>query len=78
MVWEEYKRYKITLGGVSPRTTSGVAGGMYIATSDEHDEKGDVITDRHVPELRRQMHSKRLKNLEKVRGTRAPLFERRG
>ncbi|MEM1888333.1 MAG: 2-oxoacid:acceptor oxidoreductase subunit alpha [Pyrobaculum sp.] len=78
LVWEEYKRYKITLSGVSPRTTPGVAGGMYIATSDEHDEKGDVITDRHVPEIRRQMHSKRLKKLEKVVEELAPPFLKDG
>ncbi|MFN7105919.1 MAG: 2-oxoacid:acceptor oxidoreductase subunit alpha [Pyrobaculum sp.] len=65
-VWEEYKRYKITESGVSPRSIPGTPGGMYIATSDEHDERGDVITDRHLPEVRKVMHAKRMRKLEKV------------
>jgi len=65
-VWEEYKRYKITESGVSPRTIPGVPGGMHIATSDEHDERGDVITDRHLPEVRRAMHDKRMRKLAKI------------
>jgi 2-oxoglutarate ferredoxin oxidoreductase subunit alpha len=39
LVWEEYKRYKITDGGVSPRAVPSTPGGMHIATSDEHDER---------------------------------------
>ncbi|AAL63563.1 2-oxoacid ferredoxin oxidoreductase alpha subunit [Pyrobaculum aerophilum str. IM2] len=66
LVWEEYKRYKITESGVSPRTIPGVPGGMHIATSDEHDERGDVITDRHLPEVRRAMHDKRMRKLAKI------------
>ncbi|MFB6490909.1 MAG: 2-oxoacid:acceptor oxidoreductase subunit alpha [Thermoproteus sp. AZ2] len=66
VVWEEYKRYKLTETGVSPRTIPGVPGGMHIATSDEHDERGDVITDRHVPELRKAMHEKRLRKLKAI------------
>ncbi|CCC82084.1 2-oxoacid ferredoxin oxidoreductase, gamma-alpha subunit [Thermoproteus tenax Kra 1] len=66
VVWEEFKRYKITDSGVSPRTIPGVPGGMYIATSDEHDERGDVITDRHLPDLRKAMHNKRMIKLAKI------------
>ena len=66
LVWEEYKRYKITESGVSPRAIPGTPGGMHIATSDEHDERGDVITDRHMPEIRKAMHAKRMKKLAKV------------
>jgi 2-oxoglutarate ferredoxin oxidoreductase subunit alpha len=66
LVWEEYKRYKITDSGVSPRAVPGTPGGMHIATSDEHDERGDVITDRHMPEVRKAMHAKRMKKLAKV------------
>jgi 2-oxoglutarate ferredoxin oxidoreductase subunit alpha len=66
LVWEEYKRYKITDSGVSPRAVPGTPGGMHVATSDEHDERGDVITDRHVPEVRKAMHAKRMKKLAKV------------
>jgi 2-oxoglutarate ferredoxin oxidoreductase subunit alpha len=66
LVWEEYKRYKITDSGLSPRAVPGTPGGMHIATSDEHDERGDVITDRHMPEVRKAMHAKRMKKLAKV------------
>jgi 2-oxoglutarate ferredoxin oxidoreductase subunit alpha len=66
LVWEEYNRYKITDSGVSPRAVPGTPGGMHIATSDEHDERGDVITDRHMPEVRKAMHAKRMKKLAKV------------
>jgi 2-oxoglutarate ferredoxin oxidoreductase subunit alpha len=66
VVWEEYKRYKLTDDGVSPRTVPGIPGGMHVATSDEHDERGDVITDRHLPEVRRAMHDKRMRKLAKV------------
>lgn len=66
LVWEEYRRYKLTDSGVSPRTIPGVPGGMHVATSDEHDERGDVITDVHKPELRKAMHLKRMKKLDKV------------
>ncbi len=66
LVWEEYRRYKITDSGVSPRAIPGTPGGMHVATSDEHDERGDVITDRHMPEVRKAMHAKRMKKLAKV------------
>jgi len=66
LVWEEYKRYKITESGVSPRAIPGTPGGMHVATSDEHDERGDVITDRHMPEIRKAMHAKRMRKLAKV------------
>ena len=67
VIWEEYKRYKLTETGVSPRTVPGVPGGMHIATSDEHDERGDVITDRHEPKLRRAMMEKRMRKLDYIR-----------
>lgn len=66
VLWEEYKRYKITESGVSPRAIPGTPGGMHIATSDEHDERGDVITDTHKPEIRKAMHRKRMVKLEKI------------
>jgi 2-oxoglutarate ferredoxin oxidoreductase subunit alpha len=75
VVWEEYKRYKITASGVSPRALPGTPGGMHIATSDEHDERGDVITDRHVPEVRRAVHEKRMRKLVKIaEGMEPPLL----
>ncbi|ABO07988.1 2-oxoacid:acceptor oxidoreductase subunit alpha [Pyrobaculum calidifontis] len=66
LVWEEYKRYKIAESGVSPRALPGTPGGMHIATSDEHDERGDVITDTHQPAIRKAMHQKRMVKLTKI------------
>ncbi|MBP1450178.1 MAG: 2-oxoacid:acceptor oxidoreductase subunit alpha, partial [Thermoproteus sp.] len=66
VIWEEYKRYKLTDSGISPRTIPGVPGGMHVATSDEHDERGDIITDRHLPEVRRAMHEKRMKKIKLI------------
>lgn len=37
---KEYRRYKVTDDGVSPRTVPGMKGGLYIANSDEHDPYG--------------------------------------
>lgn len=37
---KEYRRYKVTEDGVSPRVLPGMRGGLYIANSDEHDPYG--------------------------------------
>lgn len=37
---EDYRRYRITESGISPRTIPGTPGGMYFATGLEHDEYG--------------------------------------
>jgi 2-oxoglutarate ferredoxin oxidoreductase subunit alpha len=64
-----YLRYKVTEDGISPRTIPGVANGMYIAGSDEHDESGVLISDRRAgfPEMlevrKSQMH-KRMKKMD--------------
>ncbi len=78
IVREEYRRYKITESGVSPRSIPGTPGGMYIATSDEHDERGDIITDRHVPEVRKAMHQKRMKKLTQLAEEMEPPLVREG
>jgi len=41
----EYKRYAYTPTGVSPRSIPGQPGLQYIVGSDEHDEKGHLISD---------------------------------
>jgi 2-oxoglutarate ferredoxin oxidoreductase subunit alpha len=41
----DYKRYAYTPSGVSPRSIPGQAGLQYIVGSDEHDEKGHLISD---------------------------------
>lgn len=68
----EYKRYIDTDDGVSPRLQPGVPGGMYVSASDEHDEKGVVISDvlaglPEALEIRNVIHSKRMRKLEMAR-----------
>jgi 2-oxoglutarate ferredoxin oxidoreductase subunit alpha len=41
----DYKRYQYTPSGVSPRSLPGQVGLQWIAGSDEHDEKGHLISD---------------------------------
>ncbi len=41
----DYLRYQYTPTGVSPRSFPGQAGLQYVAGSDEHDEKGHLVSD---------------------------------
>jgi 2-oxoglutarate/2-oxoacid ferredoxin oxidoreductase subunit alpha len=41
----EYLRYQYTDSGVSPRAIPGQAGLQFVAGSDEHDEKGHLVSD---------------------------------
>ncbi len=57
----DYKRFKLTESGLSPRTALGMKGGLFWHTGDEHDEHGHIIED---PTVRVQMMDKRAKKLE--------------
>jgi len=58
----EYKRYKITESGVSPRMIPGkVPGEAVLTDSHEHDEYGHITED---PKLRTEMVLKRMRKLE--------------
>jgi 2-oxoglutarate ferredoxin oxidoreductase subunit alpha len=60
----EYKRYKITESGVSPRAVPGVVGHIHTAASDEHDEDGVLISDEFTnPLKRRAMMEKRMRKV---------------
>jgi 2-oxoglutarate ferredoxin oxidoreductase subunit alpha len=60
----EYKRYKITESGVSPRAVPGVVGHTHTAASDEHDEDGVLISDEFTnPVKRRAMMEKRMRKV---------------
>jgi 2-oxoglutarate ferredoxin oxidoreductase subunit alpha len=66
---ERYKRYEVTEDGVSPRLIPGVEGHMYTSASDEHDERGIVVSDvlaglPYAKETRLKMHPKRMRKLE--------------
>jgi 2-oxoglutarate ferredoxin oxidoreductase subunit alpha len=66
---EEFLRYRITETGVSPRSIPGQPDLAFVAGSDEHNEKGDLISDvlagipQHV-QLRARMMEKRMRKLQ--------------
>lgn len=57
----DYRRYRITDTGVSPRTIPGTKNGMHVASSYEHDERG---MEREEEAIRVAMHDKRFRKLE--------------
>ncbi|OLS25224.1 MAG: 2-oxoglutarate synthase subunit KorA [Candidatus Heimdallarchaeota archaeon LC_2] len=64
-----YQRYKLTEDGISPRVIPGVVGGSHDAGSDEHDESGELVSDRRAgyPEaihVRKQQMEKRMKKMD--------------
>jgi 2-oxoglutarate ferredoxin oxidoreductase subunit alpha len=68
-----YLRYKITESGVSPRAVPGVPGHLHVASSDEHDEDGVLISDEYTnPKKRRAMHEKRMRKVEGMLKSVAP------
>ncbi len=56
-----FKRYRFTENGISPRTIPGMKKGIYTATSDEHDEEGNITEE---IEERVKMMQKRMKKLD--------------
>jgi len=71
---KDYKRFLITKDGISPRLIPGAPNGMYVSASDEHDEKGEVISDvlAGLPaslEIRNRIHSKRMRKMDYARAT---------
>jgi 2-oxoglutarate ferredoxin oxidoreductase subunit alpha len=61
---EDYKRFRFTETGISPRAVPGHPKAVYVATGDEHAEDGRITED---PALRRKMVEKRLRKLELAR-----------
>jgi 2-oxoglutarate/2-oxoacid ferredoxin oxidoreductase subunit alpha len=60
----DYKRYKITESGISPRAIPGVQGYTHTASSDEHAEDGVLISDEFTnPTKRRAMMEKRMRKM---------------
>lgn len=60
---QDYKRFKLTKNGISPRAIPGVVGGMCVATGLEHDERGKPQYDAQTHLL---MTEKRYRKLENV------------
>jgi 2-oxoglutarate ferredoxin oxidoreductase subunit alpha len=60
----DYKRYKFTESGISPRAVPGVPGHTHTAATDEHDEDGVLISDEFTnPVKRRAMMEKRMRKV---------------
>ena len=57
---QDYKRYRLSKNGISPRGIPGYGEGLVLADSDEHDEKGHITEDL---DLRVEMVNKRLAKL---------------
>ena len=63
----EFLRYEDTVSGVSPRAVPGQEGLIFVAGSDEHDERGDLISDVHTdPAKRVLMMDKRMRKLASI------------
>jgi 2-oxoglutarate ferredoxin oxidoreductase subunit alpha len=60
---QEYKRFRFTETGVSPRVLLGTKNGLHWYTGDEHNEEGHISEE---PLNRRLMVEKRMKKLELV------------
>jgi len=65
----DYKRYALTVDGVSPRGVPGFGSGLIAVDSDEHDESGHITEDLGI---RAKMVEKRLKKLDLIRDECAP------
>ena len=60
---EEYKRFRFTETGISPRAPLGMKNAVQWCTGDEHNEKGHISEE---PLNRRKMMEKRMRKLELV------------
>lgn len=60
---QNYKRYKITEDGISPRAVPGQKNCMHVASSYEHDEEG---YEREEEEIRIAMHNKRFRKMDEA------------
>jgi len=61
---KDYKRYRFTANGISPRGIPGYGDGLVGLDSDEHDEEGHIIENQ---DIRVKMVDKRLKKLEAIK-----------
>ncbi|MFA5974589.1 MAG: 2-oxoacid:acceptor oxidoreductase subunit alpha [Elusimicrobiota bacterium] len=70
-----YLRYRDTPSGISPRVLPGTPGVLYVSASDEHNEKGDVISDVFTdPLTRKKMVEKRMRKMVLAKQELAKLF----
>src|SRR5881628_958447 len=69
---KDFKRYRLTESGVSPRAIPGMKGYQFVAATDEHMENSELISDvlAGIPEYvteRNRMHEKRMRKLDGLR-----------
>ncbi len=61
----DYKRFKFTETGVSPRAIPGTPGHIHCVATDDHMEDGVLISDEFThPHKRRAMHEKRMRKMD--------------
>ena len=60
---KDYKRYKFTKNGISPRGIPGYGNGLVCIDSDEHDEEGHITESMTI---RTKMVEKRLRKLKEI------------
>jgi len=62
-----FLRYRITPSGISPRARPGTKALQHVSATDDHDERGVLITDEHTnAAIRRKMHEKRMRKMDGV------------
>jgi len=61
---KNYKRYKLTKDGISPRGIPGYGRGLVVVDSDEHDEEGHITEDL---DFRTKIVDKRLRKMDLIR-----------
>ena len=62
-----FPRYRITPSGISPRARPGARALQHVSATDDHDERGVLISDVHTnAAIRRKMHEKRMRKMEGV------------
>ena len=69
----DYKRYRITESGISPRAVPGLPGYVHTVATDEHEEDGVLISDEFTnPIKRRAMMEKRMRKMAGIEAAVAP------
>jgi len=69
----DYKRYRITESGISPRAVPGVPGHVHTVATDEHEEDGVLISDEFTnPIKRRAMMEKRMRKVAGIEAAVSP------
>src|SRR5262249_2317492 len=76
--WNEptpYLRYQLTPSGISPRAYPGTKNATYVSASDEHNERGEVISDVFTdPVMRKKMVEKRMRKMDLAKKELQKLF----